>query len=308
MPYLVEDSGKEQKAYQTLLSDNPKVFSALSSELALKIINFLSFQPACAMDIARRLKQHEQKIYYHMKNLERAGIIKLVKTEGRVGALAKIYAVQYPAISVKLFEGESIVDSKTRISKLKFLNSFINEGEFDATIVIGSPDPHGKYGVSSSDGCCAIDLALFIGNLTKNSAIPNYKLDTEMKEEDLEKNLVLIGGPKSNTVVDRFNKKLPIYFDFMREWNIVSPFSKKIYTEDGVGLVVKTKNPFNEKKEILVLAGKRFRGTRAAILSLVKHLKEIERGNRFEPNVVAKVVIGVDRDSDKIIDDVEFLE
>lgn len=308
MAFLVEETEKEQKAYESLLVKDPKLFTSLSSELALKIIDILSKQPSCAMDIARKLKQHEQKIYYHLRNLEKIGVIKLLKTEKRVGATAKIYTVSAPVISFKLFDGKEIVNSKTKVKELSFLKNFIEDGKLNATIVIGSPDPHGKYGAQSTDGSCAIDLSLFLGTLVKDPSIPNYKLDTQVKDQDLKKNLILVGGPKANIIVDRVNKKLPVYFDYHREWNIVSPFSKQIYNEDNVGLVAKIKNPFNPEKEILIFAGKRFKGSRAAILALIKHIKEVEKGNIHEPTTIVRVVKSIDRDADGIIDDVEFLE
>jgi len=308
MPFFVEEGKEGQKAYETLLVSDPKLLGSLTSDLAFKIIQLLSRQPACAMDIARKLKQHEQKIYYHLRNLEKVGLIKLLKTEERVGAIAKIYAVNFPVVSFKLFEGKKIVDAKIKIEEIKFLEPFVQNGKLNATIIIGSPDPHGKYSSQASDGCCAIDLALFLGSLVKESLLPNYMLDTEIKEKDLKDNLILVGGPKANIIVEKVNKKLPIYFDFHREWNLVSPFSKHIYTEDDIGIIEKIKNPFDSKKEILVLAGKRFKGTRAAILALVKHLREVEKGNNFDSNAIAKIVRGVDKDSDGRVDDVEFLE
>ena len=308
MDFLVEEKEKEQRAYETLLTTNPKILRILSNELVLRIIRLLAKKPSCAMDLARKLKEHEQKIYYHLRNLEKFGIIELLKKEERVGAIAKIYRVRYPAISFKLFEDEKIVNKKVKIRELRFFKPFIKRGKLNATLIIGSPDPHGKYAAQASDGCCAIDLALFLGSLIKDPSLPNYKLDTEVKKEDLEKNLILVGGPKSNIVVDRVNKNLPICFDFHREWNIYSPLSKNVYAGDDVGVIEKIENPFNPKKEILVLAGKRFKGTRAAIIALIKHLKEIEKGNKFDSSVIAKVVRGVDRDADNRIDDAIFLE
>ncbi|MEM5794001.1 MAG: S-layer protein [Candidatus Aenigmatarchaeota archaeon] len=306
MAFLVEE-GKKQRAYESLLITNPKLFSCLGNELALKIISLLSKKPSCAMDIARKLKEHEQKVYYHLRNLEEIGLIKLEKTEERVGATAKIYSVSYPVVSFKLFEGKEIINSKIKVREIKFFKPFIKDGKLEAKIIVGSPDPHGKYAAQASDGCCAIDLALFLGSLLKE-VYANYKLDTEVKEEELKENLILVGGPKANMIVERINKSLPIYFDFHREWNIVSPFSKQVYVEDEVGIIEKIKNPFNPEKEILVLSGKRFKGTRAAIIGLINYLEEIERGNKFSPNTIAKVVLGIDRDSDGRIDDVEFLE
>lgn len=308
MDFLIEEKDGEQKAYETFLIKDARVLRSLSNELVLKIIRILSKEPSCAMDLARKLREHEQKIYYHLRKLENFGIVEILKTEERVGALAKIYRVKSPSISFKLFEGEKILDKKVKIKELKFFKPFIRNGKLEATLVIGSPDPHGKYGAQASDGCCAIDLALFLGSLINSAELPNYKLDTEIKEKDLKKNLILVGGPKSNIIVEKINKSLPIFFEFQREWNIFSSLSKNIYTDDNIGVIERINNPFNEKSEVLLFAGKRFKGTRAAVLGFIKSLKEVEKGNKFEPNKIAKVVLGIDRDSDGIIDDASFLE
>jgi hypothetical protein len=182
----------------------------------------------------------------------------------------------------------------------------VENGKMNAIIVVGSPDPHGKYGAQASDGSAAIDLALFLGTFLETSNL-NYKIDTQVREEDLQKNLILIGGPKANILIDKINDKLPIYFDTKHDFNIVSSFSKNVYTEDEVGIIVKMESPFAKGKEILVLSGRRFKGTRAAIVAIVKYLKKISEGNKFNGNI-ARVVKGIDRDADGIIDDVEFLE
>jgi len=138
-----------------------------------------------------------------------------------------------------------------------------------------------------------------------------YKLDTQVTDEDKTGNLILIGGPKTNTLVYEINKKLPIYFDYSEElldWSMVSSLSKNVYREKQVGLIARIKNPFNDKSEILVFAGKGFRGTMAAVLGFVKYTKKIMEGNSFNNEVIARIVRGVDLDSDGLIDDVEFLE
>ena len=72
--------------------------------------------------------------------------------------------------------------------------------------------------------------------------------------------------------------------------------------------IVKAKNPFNPEKSILLLAGRRYSGTRAAIIAFLKNFKEIAKGNIHDKNVYAKVVEGTDLDSDGIVDNVEFRE
>jgi hypothetical protein len=71
---------------------------------------------------------------------------------------------------------------------------------------------------------------------------------------------------------------------------------------------VKIKNPFNKKKSILVVAGKRYMGTRAVMIAFIKHFKDLIKGNKHNNKVHARVVEGVDLDSDGIVDDIEFLE
>jgi DNA-binding transcriptional ArsR family regulator len=311
MKFLVEDTKTGQKAYETLLVDKPSLFSVLSTELALKIIKELGKEPSCAMDVARRLKVHEQKVYYHMRRLEELGLIKIVNMEERVGAIAKIYAPISSVVSFKLFEGEHTNDVKTRAAELNFLRPFIEDGKLNSIIVVGSPDPHGKYKAPASDGYCAIDLGMFLGQFINNSKIPYYKLDTQVQNEDLKKNLILVGGPKTNIIADKINKQLPIYFDYSKEfleWNIVSTLSKTVYREAQTGFIVKIPSPFVTGKEILVFSGKGFKGTRAAVLAFIKHFKKVMEGNSVKRDVIAKVVQGIDMDSDGIIDEVEFLE
>lgn len=305
MAYLVEETEEGQVSYKTLLV-NPKNFNVLNSELSLKILHEISKQPSCAMDVARRLKQHEQKIYYHLRRLEGAGIIKILRTEERVGALAKIYSVSSPFVSVKLFDGERTVDVKTKVKDIEFFKPFIDKGKLNATIIVGSPDPHGKYGAQASDGSAAIDLALFLGTFLRSSSL-NYKIDTQVRDNDLQNNLILIGGPKANILIDRINSKLPVYFDTKHDFSIVSSFSKTVYTDDEVGIIVKMDSPLAKGKHILVLSGRRFKGTRAAIIGIIKYLRKISDGNKFN-SCLAKVVQGIDRDSDGIIDDIEILE
>jgi len=305
--YFVEETKKGQKAYKALKL-KPKSFNVLNSSLAQKILNELAKKPSCAMDVARRLKEHEQKIYYHLRRLEGAGIITLARTEERVGATAKIYSVPHPYLAIKLFDGEHLTDVKTKAREIEFFRPFIKKGKINATIVVGSPDPHGKYGVQALDGTVGIDLALFLGTFLKNVR-PNYKLDTQVTEKDMRGNLILIGGPKANIVIDRFNKDLPIYFDTEHDFNIVSSFTKSVYSSDDIGIIIKMKNPLDKKgeKHLLVLSGIRFKGTRATIIALIRHMREVQQGNRFDDGV-ARVVRGIDKDADGRIDDVEFLE
>src|SRR3989344_2508975 len=252
----------------------------LGTELAQRIVKSISDEAKYPADIAKELKVHEQKVYYHIRNLEKAGIVKIVKKQ-----------------------------SKQKIAHITnesaFLEPFIQNGQLIALIIVGSPDPHGPDKARSRDGYYGIDLALFLGTFLNYVPSFNVKLDTEVHDKDLEGNLILIGGPITNKITNKVNAKLPIRFE---NGNIKSGISNETYPQDEVGLIVKIRNPFNKDKGILVVAGKRYSGTRAAIIAFLKNFKKITEGNIHNPNINARVVEGVDLDSDGIVDDVEFRE
>ncbi len=81
---LIENDGRGRIAYDSLILSDPKAFSALNSKLAFKIVKALADSPASAIDISRKLKIHEQNVYYHVRRLERAGIIYTISNEKRL--------------------------------------------------------------------------------------------------------------------------------------------------------------------------------------------------------------------------------
>jgi len=275
------------------------------TDLAQKIVKSISEEAKYPADIAKELKVHEQKVYYHIRNLEKAGIVKVVKKETKQGAVANFYALTEPAFIVKFKE----LQSTQKISQFKnesvYLEPFVKNGKLDALIIVGSPDPHGPDKARSRDGYYGIDLALFLGTFLNYVPEFNVKLDTDIRENELLNNLILIGGPITNKAMERFNDKLPIKFE---NGNIKSTISNELYPQDECGIIVKAKNPLNKDKSLLVVAGKRFSGTRAAIIAFLKHFKKITNGNVHNPNIKANVVEGIDLDSDGIVDDVEFRE
>lgn len=194
-----------------------------------------------------------------------------------------------------------------------FLEPFVSNGKLDALIVLGSPEPHGLAKVRAKDGLFATDLGLFLGTFLNYIPEVSTKLDTEVKEEDLKNNLILIGGPGVNAITAKVNSKLPIMFERIKEkenWysEFHSNISGKNYSEEGCGIIVKAKNPFDKTKDVLVIAGRRISGTRAAILAFLQKFDEICNGNSYDSKVFAKVVEGIDKNSDGVIDSVEFLE
>jgi DNA-binding transcriptional ArsR family regulator len=281
----------------------------LSSPLAKKILLELAKKPAYAMEIAKKLKIHEQKVYYHIRKLEKARIIEVARTGVVEGAQANYYKLVQPAFVIRFKdfqETQRIAGMEEQPSS--FLEPFIEDGQLNCQIIVGSPDPHGPEKARSRDGYYAVDLALFLGTFLNFMPDLNVKLDTEARTEDLQKNLILVGGPIINTVTAKINSRLPVRFDSKSNWDVVSRVSGKTYPTDETGIIVKIKNPFNPKKQILLIAGKRYAGTKAVMIAFIKHFNKIVSGNMHNPKIPAKVVEGVDLDADGIVDDAEILE
>ena len=212
----------------------------LGSDLAQKILKSISDEAKYPADIAKELKVHEQKVYYHIRNLEKAGIIKIAKKETKQGALANYYILTEPAFIVKFKDLQQTQKISQFRNESSYLEPFIKDGKLDALIVVGSPDPHGPDKARSRDGYYGIDLALFFGTFLNYVPQFNVKLDTDMRENDLDNNLVLLGGPITNKTTAQFNDKLPVKFE---EGNIKSSLSNEVYPQDEAGLIVKIKNP-----------------------------------------------------------------
>lgn len=299
---FVEENGEEKRAYHAISVD-PKSLSILNNQLSLKIVQELSKNPGCALDLSRSLEEHEQKIYYHLRKLEAAGIIKFLRHEKRFGMTAKIYDAVSPVVVTKLFESSYSLKTPIDVEShlIQFFNPFIKNGEMNALIVIGDTYAHGKYDAYATEGSHVIDLILLLGNLvTGKLSFPYYKLDTDIEKHDLENNnLILIGNSKSNSIIERVNGSLPIMFNPEKGHLQVKEDDTK-FTDPRHGVIVKTTNPFNPEKQMLVIGGNRTRGTQAAVIALTRQHRDL-LGTNPSTNF-HKVVLGLDRDGNKIID------
>ncbi|MCA9496145.1 MAG: ArsR family transcriptional regulator [Nanoarchaeota archaeon] len=280
--------------------------NGISNKMSKNILNLISKNTMYPKEIAKKLKVHEQNIYYYIKKLEKADLIKIVKQENINGTYANYYKTSCDSFHISFNEFKET--SKLHSRESKFLSPFIDNGRLNCLIIVGSPDPHGPQKARSRDGYFGLDLALFLGTYLNQIPNSSVKLDTEVSDEDLKiNNLIVIGGPIVNKVSSLINAKMPIRFDEEKK-GILSILSNKTYFEDEIGIINKIKNPFNPKKEILFLAGMRNSGTKTAILSFLKYFEKIESPNLFDKKSNAKVVLGLDMNSDGQIDDVEFLE
>lgn len=282
-----------------------KALGALSED-RLRILELLAKEPMYPAQVAKIIGMQVQSVYYHVRLLEKAGLVEFREYEEKHGAVAKKYSAKSDSIAVVLNNSRWKLHAGRAKSREppKLLAPFVHDGHFDGKIVLGSPDPHGKYRSRGSE-LCMVEIAMLLGQHATFS-FPLYLLDTEVKEADKKQNLILAGGPKVNMLVAEINHALPINFK-EETFDIFSNLSGKRYGENA-GVIELVDNPFAKGSKILLIGGLNYHGTRAAVLSIFRKMKEIEAGNAFKPSVLAKVVEGYDENGDGVVDAIEILE
>jgi DNA-binding transcriptional ArsR family regulator len=258
-----------------------------------QILSLLAQSPGYASAVAERLGLDEQLAHYHFKRLEKAGVIRVVRTERRRGAVTKFFGVTDDSFAVVLRDAWQAAGPAVP----RVLRQFFGEAGFSGRIIVGSPDPHGPYQARSRDSHFAVDLALFLGSFSDRVS-PAVRLDTETRDAELKESLVLVGGPIVNLVTARVNSGLPVRIETKGAPAVLSTRTRKKYAED-YGIVVFLKNPWSKRKPALVLAGSTIGGTKAAILAVTQLPGQLKESN---------VVRGLDLDGDGIVDSVEIVE
>jgi len=314
MVFLVSEKNDKYYIKSVKMISGAAGIKSLASATGRKILFALAEKPSYPAELAKKLKIHEQLIYYHIHKMEREKIVEVRSKSERGGALAKYYSPTESAFAIELpFGEESLAEIPFRKEnpKLKqFLFPFINAGAFNATIVVGAPDPHGLHQVRARDGHYGVDLALLFGQYSSLPSEFVTKLDVDVRAENkYNQNLILVGGILTNVITAEVNKYLPVRFDtenfpFRK---IISEKTGKSYIEDTCGIIAKITSPFDKEKSIIVIAGIRFAGTKAAVLGLTRHYETILEKYSGEDNWGC-VVQGLDIDGDGKIDSVRVLE
>jgi len=316
---LLQEEGKRQRVKEIAILEDPQKLKMILNRLSWKILVMLSEEEMYPLEIAKKLGIHEQKVYYHIRKLARAGAITVAKEEEKKGAIAKYYKAVSPAFGIELPQGYKTLERLSLLSMderiQKFFKGFIKEdGTFEGKIVVGSPMPHGPFKTSARDGHYASHLTFFLGQFAKMPEDFAIKLDVDVKAEKEEKNnLILVGGPGTNLLTQELNDYLPIRFNMQPSeqgflfGGLVSRKTSNVYTADAVGLIAKIVNPWDNNKWVIVLAGNKAVGTKACVLALTnfwkKTLKDYDGKDAF-----ATVIQGFDLDGDGKVDSIEVLE
>jgi DNA-binding MarR family transcriptional regulator len=316
---LLQEDGRTQKVKEIAIIDDPEELKMILNRLTWQILVMLSKNEMYPLEVARALGVHEQKVYYHIRKLVKAGVITVAREEEKKGAVAKYYTASSQAFGIELPQEYRTVKKVSLVGiddKLQILfKEFItNDDVFDGKIVVGSPTPHGPFKTSARDGHYASHLAFFLGQFMKMPEEFVIKLDVDVKVEKEEKNnLILVGGPGTNLITQEVNKHLPVGFkmqpseDGFLLGGMVSKRTSHVYAADSVGVVAKIVNPWKGARRVIVLAGNKAVGTKACVLALTNFWKKtLKSYNGKEP--FASVIQGFDLDGDGKVDSIEVLE
>ena len=308
--YILKEKNGNFKYNEAEQLDNPAALEILSNELRIKILKVLEKKPMYPAELAKELKLHEQKIYYHIKQMTNAGILEIVEKKEIRGTIAKKYKPKNMnfcvALKDKWKDGSSLVKPEVNKALATFFAPFIKDNNFTAKFVVGSPDPHGPYKARARDGHYAIDLALYLGKLCVIPDQFSISLDVDIKAAGYEsESLIVVGGPKTNLIASEINKVSLIKFEESQGWALVS--NKSQYTDEATGIISRVPNPYNPDSYILLLAGVSTPGSKAAVIALTRYTREVLA--RFSGQKSFSVVVqGFDLDGDGKIDSIEVLE
>jgi DNA-binding transcriptional ArsR family regulator len=316
---LLHEEDKTQKVKEIAIIKDPQKLKMILNKLSWQILVMLSEKEMYPLEIARKLGIHEQKVYYHIRKLARAGVIAIAKEEEKKGAIAKYYKPVSQAFGIELPQEYKAIRKLPFLSTSeqirKFFKEFVRQDDsFEGKIVVGSPTPHGPFKTSARDGHYASQLTFFLGGFIRMPEEFAIKLDVDVKAEKEEKNnLILVGGPGTNVLTQEVNKNLPIGFNMQPSeqgfllGGLISEKTGHVYTADTAGLIAKIVNPWDKTKQIIVLAGNKAVGTKACVLALTSFWNKTLKNYRDE-DAFATVIQGFDLDSDGKVDSIEVLE
>ncbi len=294
--------------YDEAMEIRPNSLRAIDHSTRIRILNLLNKKPMYPVEIAKALRMHEQKVYYHVKQMLAAGVLRTVEKKEIRGTTAKKLAPTGMNFNLCLnFSGKSIsgIQKENRPDRLDdFLRPFIMNGRLNTRIVVGSPDPHGPFKARARDGHYAIELALFLGSLCSLPKGFSTSLDVDVDLKKNDENLIIVGGPVTNLTMAGANDFLPARFSDKKPWGIAG---KESYTDDNIGLLAKIPHPFFEGRSILAVAGIRYSGTMSAVIALSRY-SSLMLSRYTGQNKFYSVVEGFDMDGDGRVDSVEVLE
>jgi DNA-binding transcriptional ArsR family regulator len=309
---LVDPQQRDGRAKRVLADTDPSGFFPAASGLGHKILRLLANGPNYPSSIARELRLYHQAVYYHMKTLEEAGLVKRVSQRSVRGGKAQLYALASDGYAIEFdVKGEEFgpPSNLSRSGRLgRFLKEFITEdGQLDGWIVVGSPEAHGPNRTQGRDGHYAIQLGFALGQFVSLPRTFPVKLDVDLKTEKLHgANLLVVGGPRTNVISAELNAHMPVRFSEEGFFGAIVDASGRKYLSEFDSVVTKVRNPWDPSKVCVVAAGLSGAATKAAVIGLTNMAEEVLAGYT-EGADFALVLHGLDLDGDGKVDSVEIL-
>lgn len=290
--------------------EGEEVLRILASGLGLRILKFLARKPGYAADIAERLGTSKQLVSRYIRLLDEGGLVSKIGEVDVRGGRAVLYQAVAGAAAIVFDRRGWVKRSSLELmpeALRKFLSPLVENGELSGLVVVGSPHPHGPFQTAAADGHYGFQLGLLLGRFVRLPSDFAVRLDVDVKAEKLYgENMILLGGPGSNVITAMVNRELPVGFVEGNYWaGIVS--RSRTYTNEYTGLVAKIPNPHDERKTVIVLAGLRAVGTKAAVMMLTNNHEKLLAKYNGE-RVWASVIQGRDLDGDGRVDAVDILE
>src|SRR3989344_6174276 len=141
--YILKEKDGRLYYSDALIVENPEALKIIDHPIRLRILNLLAKQPMYPAELAKELKMHEQKVYYHIKQMNNSGLLDIVEKEEIRGTVAKKFSPKVLNFAFTLSkdwkELHSLLESKDK-DILNFLSPFVKEGKLNSSIVVGSPD------------------------------------------------------------------------------------------------------------------------------------------------------------------------
>jgi DNA-binding transcriptional ArsR family regulator len=303
---------EHSRSKRVLVAEHPFTFFPAATGVGDRIIGALCDGPDYPSRIARELKVYHQTVYYHIRKLEKSGLIKKVGGTSIRGGAATLYALASDGYAVEFgvksepFDGMPASASRSR-ALARFMEEFISEkGELNGWVVVGSPEPHGPNRTQGRDAHYAIQLGFALGHFVKLPTKFPVKLDVDLKNEKLERsNLLIIGGPRTNLASSELNGHLPVRFSEESFWgSIVDPEGRR-YLSEWEAIIAKVRNPWNPRNVCVVAAGLSGAATKAAVMGMTNYADQVLES--YTGGDFALILRGTDLDGDGQVDSVEPL-
>ena len=183
------------------------------------------------------------------------------------------------------YVAKSFKDYITNVYPLKsYWKDILKSG---CVIVVPRPQM-GEPEMLFGDTSAAMSIHSFLQTLAKKEKF-ELRWSDKIFSEDLNGNLVLIGGPLANPITKAFAEtlKLPFSFNSQPTHDIMDLKGRTIFSPIEIGtndyspdyaIVLKTGNPHNEEKKLVIVAGCHRYGTYggAKCVTLTRLLKKLQ--------------------------------